>query len=247
VDNELEVIHHQMEGTRQSLAAKLDTLENQVLGTVQNATAAVANTVEDVKSAVGSVTETIQDTVESVKETFNLKEQVRRHPWPMLGGAAAAGFLSGWLLGSSRKETERPAAPSAPPPPFTPQAREKEDERSSAKEESIFAEPFAALKGIALGAVMGLVRDMAVNALPENVKDDVVQALDSFTAKLGGKPLPGGSEVKPREEPTPQAKEGHGNGKHTLVEAAASADEGKPDSKLQAGQAGRKRGNSRFR
>jgi len=104
VDNELEVIHHEMEETRASLADKLDTLENEVLGTVHNATAAVAHTVEDVKSVVGTVTDSIQDTVESVKEAFNLSEQVRRHPWAMLGGAAAAGFLGGWLLGPSRRE-----------------------------------------------------------------------------------------------------------------------------------------------
>jgi ElaB/YqjD/DUF883 family membrane-anchored ribosome-binding protein len=247
VDNELEVIHHQMEGTRQSLAEKLDTLENQVLGTVQNDTEVFATTDEDVKSAVGSVTETIQETVESVKETFNLKEQVRRHPWPMLGGAAAAGFLAGWLLGSRRKEADSQDVPAAPPLPFTHQVRETVEERQSAKEKSIFAEPLAALKGIALGSVMGLIRDMAVNALPENVKSDVVNVLDDFTAKLGGKPYPPSEEKIPRQEPIPPAKESRGNGKHTSAEAAAPAEEGTPQGKMQTGQQGRKRGTSRFR
>jgi ElaB/YqjD/DUF883 family membrane-anchored ribosome-binding protein len=246
VDNELEVIHHQMEGTRKSLAEKLDTLENQVLGTVHDATAAVANTVEDVKSAVGSVTETIQETVEGVKETFNLKEQVRRHPWPMLGGAAAAGFLGGWLLGSSRKEPEAPSVPAPPPLPFTPPPRERVEELPSGKEESLFAEPLAALKGLALGTIMGMVRDMAVKALPENVKDDVMHLLDDLTAKLGGKPLPASSEEKPQEESQPAA-ESHGNGKRTSAEASTPAAEGKSEGKLPAGQQGRKRGTSRFR
>jgi len=252
VDNELEVIRHEMEGTRTSLAEKLDTLENEVLGTVHNATAAVANTVEDVKSAVantvgdvkavvGSVTESIQDTVESVKEAFNLSEQVRRHPWAMLGGATAAGFLGGWLVGSSRREQEVAdingswRVPSPPPP------QEKATE-PPAESGSSFA-PVDALKGIALSVLMGVVREMVGKAVPETLKADVEKVLDDFTTKVGAKPLHATEEAKPEEESTPTSN-APGNGKRSLPEPAGTAQQG---DNQQGGQKGRGRGGSRFR
>jgi len=244
VDNELEVIRHEMEDTRASLADKLDTLENQVLGTVHDATAAVAHTVADVRSVVDSVTESIQEGVESVKETFNLSEQVRRHPWEMLGGAAAAGFFGGWLMGPSRKETEVPPD-SVPRQAFTSPvreqpAREQPAEPASASEESVFAEPLQTLKSIALGAVMGLVREMVAKGLPGNIKDDVVKVLDNFTAKIGGKIVPPSEEEKPAEPSVSDVEEKSTNGKHGTEEAKTG------DGKQAAGQTGRKRG-SRFR
>src|ERR1700681_3970542 len=84
MDNETEVIKHQMEETRTSLTDKLETLENQVVETVQETTTAVADTVENVK--------------EAVQETVNLRHQVERHPWPMLGLSVATGYLAGRLF-----------------------------------------------------------------------------------------------------------------------------------------------------
>ena len=103
MDNELEVIRHQMEEKRASLADKLDALENQVIGKVQDTTAEVTNIVHEVKesvtevvqgvkSTVDSVTEGVQDTVESVKDTFDFREHIRRNPWLGGRGAVAAGF-----------------------------------------------------------------------------------------------------------------------------------------------------------
>jgi ElaB/YqjD/DUF883 family membrane-anchored ribosome-binding protein len=113
VDNELEVIRHQMEEKRASLADKLDALENQVIGKVQDTTAEVTNIVHEVKesvtevvqgvkSTVDSVTEGVHETVESVKETFDIREHIRQHPWLALGGAVAAGFAGAYLLPSSQ-------------------------------------------------------------------------------------------------------------------------------------------------
>jgi len=116
VDNELEVIRHQMEEKRASLADKLDALENQVIETVQDTTSEVTNIVHEVKesvtevvqgvkSTVDSVTEGVHETVESVKETFDIREHVRQHPWLALGGAVAAGFAGAYLLGPSSQPT----------------------------------------------------------------------------------------------------------------------------------------------
>jgi phosphate uptake regulator len=74
MDDSPEVIRLQMEETRASLSEKLETLEQQVVGTVQDARAAVTDTVETVKEAV-------HETVETVKDTFDIGAQMQRHPW----------------------------------------------------------------------------------------------------------------------------------------------------------------------
>jgi len=189
VDNELEVIHHEMEETRASLADKLDSLENRVLGTVHEATDAVSHTVEDVKSVVDSVTDSVKETVdsvtESVKHTFDMKDHVKRHPWGMFCGAMAVGFVGGRLLAPSRShKVETPqAAPSPSPAPATHQAQREEAHSS-------MNELLEKVKGLALGAVMGMVRDFLAESLPESMKADVMSVVDDFTTKLGGKPQP---------------------------------------------------------
>jgi ElaB/YqjD/DUF883 family membrane-anchored ribosome-binding protein len=203
VDNELEVIRHQMEGTRASLADKLDTLESHVLDTVHEATDAVSHTVEDVKSVVDNVTDSLQDTVETVKDAFNFSDHVRRHPWMSLGGAVAVGYVGGTLLlpARSTKESkaEAPARETFTPAPAATAAR------ASAEESSLLA-PLKQLKGLAIGALMGLVRELVSNSLPDNMKPDALSVVDDFTTRLGGKPLPAaehcgnGKEKQPRSE-----------------------------------------------
>jgi len=139
VDNELEVIRHQMEEKRASLADKLDALENQVIDQVHDTTKEVTNivhevkegisdvvqevkstvgtVVEDVKSTAESVTDGVKETVESVKDTFDFREHIRRHPWLSLGGAFAAGFAGAYLFAPSSRTSRtgswqpHPAAP----------------------------------------------------------------------------------------------------------------------------------------
>src|SRR5262249_19642153 len=91
MDDSPEVIRQQMEETRASLSEKLESLEQQVVGTVQNARAAVNDTVTNVKDAV-------QDTVDSVKDTMDIRRQMQRHPWVMLGGSMALGYIGGRLF-----------------------------------------------------------------------------------------------------------------------------------------------------
>jgi ElaB/YqjD/DUF883 family membrane-anchored ribosome-binding protein len=97
-----EVIRRQMEAQRASLAEKLETLENKIVRTVDEAREAVAETVQTVKDSVQSSVETVKDTVsssvETVKETFDVRLQVQRHPWAMFGSSIALGFAAGWAL-----------------------------------------------------------------------------------------------------------------------------------------------------
>jgi ElaB/YqjD/DUF883 family membrane-anchored ribosome-binding protein len=112
-DKSPELIEQEMQETRQSLVEKVAALENQVVGTIQSATSAVQETVESVKSVVdetvstvketvGEVKEKVEDSVSSVSENvmqmLDIRRQVNKRPWVMVGGAAAAGFLTGLIV-----------------------------------------------------------------------------------------------------------------------------------------------------
>src|SRR5262245_28638751 len=217
MDQEPDLIKEQMAETRVSLTDKIEKLEDTIkgnvestlqtaTGTVENVTEKVESTVETVKEAVeGSVEavkETMHETVETVKEAFNLRRHVQRHPWAMLGGAVAVGFLGGRLLGAAQRRREhrsqRPGmeAARAPTPGFTlerraepePQ-RQAEEERSSllGKVGETFGEELSKLKGLALGATFGVLRDMLTASVPEQLKPQLTDVMNGFTTKLGGK------------------------------------------------------------
>jgi ElaB/YqjD/DUF883 family membrane-anchored ribosome-binding protein len=113
MDDKTEVIRHNIEETRTSLTEKLETLEQQVVGTVQNTTNAVTDTVGSVKEAVQGTVDavkdtvsstvqtvkgTVRDTVEAVKDSLDISQHVRNYPWAMFGGSVAAGYLVGAYL-----------------------------------------------------------------------------------------------------------------------------------------------------
>jgi len=104
-----ELIEQRMRETRNSLTEKVAMLEEQVVDTVQSATSAVQNTVETVKDTVENVRTAMQDTVctvkDTVRQTFDISGHVRAHPWAMVGGATAAGFLTGLFAFGRRGES----------------------------------------------------------------------------------------------------------------------------------------------
>jgi len=196
VDNELEVIRHQMEETRSSLADKLEALETEFRDTVEGATSAVANTVESVQETVSTVKETVQETVESVKETLDIRKHVERHPWIMFGAAIALGYTAGYLL-TPRKKPSRPHTPeTAPPAPPTPTRngpghRNGASKRTSSEKEEpgMFDSALQTLRGLAIGTLMKTLRDVLVNAVPSSLAPDLAGVVDDLNTRLGGKPL----------------------------------------------------------
>jgi ElaB/YqjD/DUF883 family membrane-anchored ribosome-binding protein len=209
-----EVILKQMEETRASLTEKLEALESQVTGTVQATTEAVTETVEAVKGTVENVTEAVKETAHSVAETFNVKIQFQRHPWGMFGGSVAVGALAGYLLSGKRQRAERngsceeepawtagpyasaPSEPAfrqesqpswAPPQPSTPARQEPEKPAQT----GWIWDTLGHLKGLAVGSLMGVVRDLTERALPESLRDRVTKEIDNLTTHLGGEPIHG--------------------------------------------------------
>jgi len=197
VDNELEVIRNEMEHTRSSLADKLEALESEFRGTVEGA----SNAVESVQEAVANVKESVQETVETVKETFNVSKHVERHPWAMFGGAFMLGCFAGAMLGRSRRprtsrSEDRPAFVAEPAQ--QPVARNghgsrngasKKETETSTEEPGPFQPVLQSLKGLAVGTLMGVLRDTIVNAAPSNLAPDLARVVDDMTTRLGGKTL----------------------------------------------------------
>lgn len=115
MDDDTEVIKQQMAETRESLANKVEALENKVIGTVQTATDTVASTVESVSDTVASVKDTVHDTVESVKggvrdaadsvkSALDIEHHARHNPWTVFCGAVVVGFVGGYLLTPRKRD-----------------------------------------------------------------------------------------------------------------------------------------------
>jgi len=47
------------------------------------------------------------------------------------------------------------------------------------------------LKGLALGTMLGVVRDMVTSSAPPQLGPELAEVIDSLTVKLGGKPIEG--------------------------------------------------------
>jgi ElaB/YqjD/DUF883 family membrane-anchored ribosome-binding protein len=196
---EPEVIRHQMEETRAALTEKLEALEEKVVGTVEGATSAVNETVSTIKEAtqetVGTVKETVQETVNTVRETFDIELQFQRHPFVILGGSVALGYLAGCLIERRREEPRfaplaaapqtnglHPVAAAAPAPVET-----KETWLGSVGE--ALKPELGKLKGLAIGTLMSLLRDTVTRSLSEEVSGQVREVIDDMTERLGGRPL----------------------------------------------------------
>jgi ElaB/YqjD/DUF883 family membrane-anchored ribosome-binding protein len=234
VDNELEVIRDEMEETRASLASKLEALETQVRETVSGASETVTSTVEGVKDVV----ETVSDTVSSVTETFNISKQVEEHPWAALGIAITAGFVAAQLFGGASpapvaqpqpqpqpplpnlEPIPAPAAHTQPATFATPPAQPSQAQSDGIAGmlpslESLLPDMSGAIQtaitgvsSLAVGTLMGVVREVAVNGLPAEWQQELTRVVDQMTTQLGGKPLQAlKKEETPPVQPNPPSQE----------------------------------------
>lgn len=217
---EPDVIRDQIEETRSALTDKLETLEGQVRETVQSAKETVEDTIENVKSSV-------QQTVTSVKRTFDLTYQVDRHPWAMVGGSFLTGLVLGHYLEGRRQqqhlrsirayaergpdllrsqgvpeslaaERSNGARPVAPPT----QAFAAEPAPPGLLRQLLhtFDDEIEKVKEVAIGAALGIVRDLAKESFPK-LAPQIDEVMNSATAKVGGQPI-AGPLVEPARTPT---------------------------------------------
>ena len=224
-----------MDETRTALTDKIATLEQQVVDTVQGASAGVMETVEVLKDAVQDTVQNVRDsvgeTVENVRDTFSVEKQVQNRPWTVLAVSAGLGFAVGYLVTPSRKRGSRrahgpegfqraepqtrdafsdyqpltaapatssngagrasqearpeptPAVSAAPAAPAAPGIL---DNLTHAFEGEI-----SVLKGLAVGALGGAIRDFVVPQIPPAFKEKAQEIIDGVTTKLGGEPIHG--------------------------------------------------------
>jgi ElaB/YqjD/DUF883 family membrane-anchored ribosome-binding protein len=198
-----------MQDTRDSLTEKLEALEQQVVDTVQEARTAVTETVASVREAVH---DTVEETVSTVKKTFDLRRQVERHPWGMVSGSVALGYFAGCLANRTATPpahrravggepapaplasvTDRNGGPYRHPGPDGAAQESRPEQRSTGQGglAGRFQEEFDQLKSLAIGAAIGVARDLVAQSSPEPLRDQVVDIMDSLTTKLGGRPVKG--------------------------------------------------------
>jgi len=231
-----------MDDTRSALTEKLEKLEHQVTETVHGASAAVTETIGNVKDAVQETVQTVkdsvQDTVATVKDTLDIKRQVDEHPWTMVAGATALGFLGGYLLNRltqssrSRHGFYPPSMAHVPVSSYQPPsmgrgplegnghgtngasgASATSTGPAAATEPSsilgfiskTFEPEIKELKGLAVGTMLGVVRDLVTDAVPPAMEDKVEEIIDGVTTRLGGQPVKG--RILPKAEPAPETAE----------------------------------------
>lgn len=219
MDNEPEMIRQQMDDTRTALTDKVELLEQRVVNTVQSASAAVSETVESVQDIVHETVQTVknsvQDTVDSVKDTFDLELQVDRRPWTTLAGATALGVLGGYLLGGGKARQAKATGTSSITARIEKAravarngARENHHSDTSHATKStdgavtqgprvsdhlgdMFQAEISQLRGLAIGTLFGIVRDIVMKAVPEPIERQVADVINGITVKLGGQPIHG--------------------------------------------------------
>jgi ElaB/YqjD/DUF883 family membrane-anchored ribosome-binding protein len=210
-----EEIRHHIDETRCELTEKLEALEQKVKDTFADAKSAVVDTAETVKHSVDSTMQavkgTVHDTVDSVKDALDLGRQVQRHPWTMLAGSVAAGYVLSRLMfqqPSVNGAVTRSSVEASPPQPV---GRRLPDFNSmgivSPPNSAAVAEPrmpnqswfsevtekFAPemqkVKGLGIGALMALARDAIKQSVEPPLGLELERVIDRVTTKLGGVPL----------------------------------------------------------
>lgn len=191
----------------ESVTAATDTVAS-----VKDVVEETVETVKDsVQETVATLKDTVHDTVETVKSTFDVAAHVERHPWLSLGTSVLAGYLAGRVLNSGRGTSG--GAVAAPPASngasysAATNGNGKYAAMSSeyGRSESVPTQPaekgwlqtlgdeysgeLAKLKGLAVGAVLGLVRDSLVRSAPEALQPPLAEVMDTLTVKLGGQKI----------------------------------------------------------
>ncbi len=202
-----------VQGAKDVVESVKDTMEG-AMGTVKDTVDSVRDTMENVTGAVGGAVEgvrdTFQDAAEAVRDTFDLPKQMDKHPWLFMGGAVAVGFTAGKLLHHAPEAARAVGRAARAGGHLAGSALSAAGSAASSAGswwgslEHMFGPEFGRVKELALGTLLGVVRDVAVQAAPESLSRQVREIIDSVTSKIGGKPVEG-SVLGPR----PSSEEVH--------------------------------------
>jgi len=243
MEDQNELILKQMEETRTHLTEKVEAIEHLVsekvqagADVVQHATDAATEIVDTVKETVSDVTEKVSDVVEggtekveetakSVISVFDIRRHTERHPWVVFGTATTAGCMLGTFLGRRAHRRRTHAAPTSREPRVR-HVREgnghhRAAEPAAEKKESFWnqgwlREQLDRVKGLAIGALLSAVRDMAKRSVPGALGARLAEEVEKFTTHLGAEPIKGpvlpeqsdqGQENKPLHQQRPESSD----------------------------------------
>jgi hypothetical protein len=138
---------------------------------------------------VQSVRDTVSASVATVHDTLDITAQVDRHPWGMFAASIAAGFIAGCMFarppqrafGSARVGAQCLAPPVSVSEPAAAQKAAWTDDLVQT-----FGPEIQQLKGLAIGALAGFVRDKVNASLPDALHAQVAEMVDNVATKLGG-------------------------------------------------------------
>jgi len=195
-EQDTDEMRQEIDCTRSAMTEKLEALENRVMGTVQSAQETVADSIQMAK-----------DTVATVKRTFDIKYQVKQHPWAMVGGCFIVGLALGGLFLRVRRSRQAPNPLAGNETPLAGSPRFVAEQRGNNSFDTVapplrpasmsanrpgffdqFHEEIDQVKGMALGYVLGLVRDSIKEAVPR-LASQIDDVMNSVTTKLGSKPV----------------------------------------------------------
>jgi hypothetical protein len=191
---ESEVIRCQIDAARMALSEKLQELERRIMDTVVPA----ANGQEAAAESHHSVEDSVEETMAHVKEALDLPHQVEKHPWAILAGATALGVLGGFLIRRGTAQTAGSVQTKSQAE--TNATCEGRNGSGPAKPETAnrLHEEIANLKSLATGTLLGVARDLVVDALSRPLEEQIANVLDAIATRLGGHP-PHGRILPPRQ------------------------------------------------
>ena len=163
-----DMIRKEMEQTKLQLAAKLQSLEQQVSTTVHTTETAVNATIGAVQTVKGAV----HNTVDSVANLLDVSRHIQKHPWLVVGSAAVVGYLAAEFFTS--KTSENATGTSAAPNPTTNQPAEQSRTTPLAHTTSntfghpsvIANSPWYQLRDAAIGSLIGVVPQILSRTIP---------------------------------------------------------------------------------
>ena len=178
MDDTPEAIRLEMVETRSQLNEKLESLELNVVETLQSTGTAMTATAESVQETVETVSEAVQDAVHSVGQAFDLRRQFERHPWWVLGGAAVLGYFASGAFRSRAIVSNGVFQPaSAAPESWDAVVSSGEESSTDAKPTVAFSNaesgrggsPAQQLTDVAFGVLISVLQDIASRATPRIV------------------------------------------------------------------------------
>ena len=182
----VEMIREQMDETRSNLSEKLESLEHQVSQTVQATGTAVHATVGAVQETVETVTGAVQDAVHSVSNALDVRRQIDRHPWLVLGGSAVLGYFAAEFLARSARKSGQPPEAALSPRAST-QSAEHENGKPAVQSAAAGAAVVAAYEAGLKSSSWHELRSMAISALIAIAQDVVSHAIPPVMNYLIGK------------------------------------------------------------